>query len=156
MRKIVWMMAAILTCSLAMTGMTSCRDNEDNNGATPVPSPVSKQLTGNWIVDLDRDSTIDMGFLTLQFREDSHAQIGMVVYDYDADAYQQVNVEGSVRTLDDMVIEEEGLRVAQLEFTADRASLAAVGLDEPMYRHAILQHQRRSDGVLHLGRYLQI
>lgn len=134
MRKIVWMMAAILTCSLVMTGMTSCRDNEDNNGATPVPSPVSKQLTGNWIVDLDRDSTIDMGFLTLQFREDSHAQIGMVVYDYDADAYQQVNVEGSVRTLDDMVIEEEGLRVAQLEFTADRASLAAVGLDEPMYQ----------------------
>ena len=134
MRKIVWMMAAILTCSLAMTGMTSCRDNEDNNGATPVPSPVSKQLTGNWIVDLDCDSTIDMGFVTLQFREDSHAQIGMVVYDYDADAYQQVNVEGSVRTLDDMVIEEEGLRVAQLEFTADRASLAAVGLDEPMYQ----------------------
>lgn len=45
MRKIVWMMTAILVCGLVMTGMTSCRDNADNNSADGIPAENYKGKT---------------------------------------------------------------------------------------------------------------
>ena len=80
--------AACMLCILGV--MTSCSDDDklsENPGSGQDQSGVVAALEGNWIVDLDGQSEIDYGFMTLHFDKAGSGEMGITVYDYDTNGY---------------------------------------------------------------------
>ena len=114
--------AAIL-CSAAMMVLSSCAQKDN----TP-DSPTDQSLVGSWIVDLDGQGSVDMAFLTLNIAKDAKAELGIVLYDYESDSYEQQSVSGTTRALSD--IESDGMVIKRLEMTLSDASQKLLGGEE--------------------------
>lgn len=56
-QRFIWMIAAILTLSGTLVGLTSCRDNDDNS----VLNPLADKLIGMWISEFETQGTIGEG-----------------------------------------------------------------------------------------------
>ena len=71
-KNILWMLAAILTCGLTVTMMTSCSNDDDPVNPDPV---ITEALTGEWFavvnrVDYDKDADEnDIEYILLSFDE---------------------------------------------------------------------------------------
>lgn len=119
--------AACMLCVLGV--MTSC-SNDDNVGEIPGngqdQSGVVAELEGNWIVDLDGQSEIDYGFMTLHFDKAGSGEMGITVYDYDTNGYDQQAVKVTTRMLDDTT--EDGMPIKRVELTPDSLSMVAMGI----------------------------
>ena len=119
--------AACMLCVLGV--MTSC-SNDDNVGEIPGngqdQSGVVAELEGNWIIDLDGQSEIDYGFMTLHFDKAGSGEMGITVYDYDTNDYDQQAVKVTTRMLDDTTV--DGMPIKRVELTPDSLSMVAMGI----------------------------
>ena len=119
--------AACMLCVLGV--MTSC-SNDDNvseiPGSDQDQSGVVAELEGNWIVDLDGRSEIDYGFMTLHFDKAGSGEMGITVYDYDTNGYDQQAVKVTTRMLDDTTV--DGMPIKRVELKPDSLSMVAMGI----------------------------
>lgn len=83
---------SVMLLGMTMTAVISCTDNNDNE-VTPVPNATMANLEGKWIIDMDGESDLDYYFLTLNFAKDKKAEIGLTIYDYDSDSYEQESIK---------------------------------------------------------------
>lgn len=63
-KNLLWMFAAILTCGLIGSFMTSC--SEDDN---PVIPEIKEKLTGEWLVTVNQDDDNDVEYVLFKFEE---------------------------------------------------------------------------------------
>lgn len=119
--------AACMLCVLGV--MTSCSNDDDVSeipGNGQDQSGVVAELEGNWIVDLDGQSEIDYGFMTLHFDKAGSGEMGIAVYDYDTNGYDQQTVKVTTRMLDDTTV--DGMPIKRVELTPDSLSMVAMGI----------------------------
>ena len=118
--------AACMLCILGV--MTSCSDDKLSEipGNGQGQSGVVAALEGNWIVDLDGQSEIDYGFMTLHFDKAGSGEMGVTVYDYDTNDYEQQTVKVTTRMLDDTTV--DGMTIKRVELKPDPSSMVAMGI----------------------------
>ena len=127
MKELFMKTLSVMLLGMTMTAVISCTDNNDNE-VTPVPNTTMANLEGKWIIDMDGESDLDYYFLTLNFDNDKKAEIGLTIYDYDSDSYEQESITGRFRPLSDEVI--DGRSVSRVELTLDNDPTESESADD--------------------------
>lgn len=131
MKRLLLMMVVILS-SMTTFMLTSCHDDDDSKKSANVPDAESslKELAGSWIVDLDGQDDADLAFMTLNITDDKKAEVGIALYDYDADDYAQESIKGTVNSVSEVEIDDRKVRCLEYVYDAESQQKLGVSGDE--------------------------